>query len=186
MQVPAVQWGGVRSSTNGPCRAFEPRSLRTKQARRPPRAPRPPAPAGAQAPAGAGRGWLSAVRSLLRFYKRRMVDGGRAADGGRATAVPTRTSSPRIFYSTRLDSPLLFSSGPAVIIQHVTVFFLFRRFYRVCNGKEFRSEKCSFCVLREAGSACRPASAARRPGMSYGLGARFIIDCIRMLNTKDL
>lgn len=49
------------------------------------------------------------------------------------------------FFSTRLGSPLLFSSGPAVIIRHVTVIF-FDVFIEFCVERAFRSEKCSFCV----------------------------------------
>lgn len=62
--------------------------------------------------------------------------GGRRGGGVGLSSERTRSCfySSHIFFSTRLGSPLLFSSGPAVIIRHVTVIF-FRRFYRVLRGE---------------------------------------------------
>lgn len=71
----------------------------------------------------------------------------RRADGVGLSSEPTRSCfySSYIFFSARLGSPLLFSSGPAVIIRHVTVIF-FDVFIEFCVERVFRSEKCSFCV----------------------------------------
>lgn len=65
----------------------------------------------------------------------------------RSASARTRSCfySSYIFFSTRLSSPLLFSSGPAVIIRYVTVIF-FDVFIEFCVERAFRSEKCSFCV----------------------------------------
>lgn len=60
----------------------------------------------------------------------------------RSASARTRSCfySSRIFFSTRLSSPLLFSSGPAVIIRHVTVIF-FDVFIEFYVERAFRSEK---------------------------------------------
>lgn len=89
--------------------------------------------------------WLlesNAIANLLAGGSRR-----RRRAGGPRAYVHTRSCfySSRIFFSTRLGSPLLFSSGPAVIIRHVTVIF-FDVFIEFCVERAFRSEKCSFCV----------------------------------------
>lgn len=84
--------------------------------------------------------------------RRRLVSNAIAnllADSRRRSASARTRScfySSCIFFSTRLGSPLLFSSGPAVIIRHVTVIFFFDVFIEFCVERAFRSEKCSFCV----------------------------------------
>lgn len=63
-----------------------------------------------------------------------------------------------IFFSTRLGSPLLFSSGPAVIIRHVTVIF-FWRFYRVLHWEGVPFGK--MFVLRASWRVCVATTSTR-------------------------
>lgn len=90
------------------------------------------------------------------------------------------------FFSTRLGSPLLFSSGPAVIIRHVTVIF-FDVFIEFCVERAVRSEKCSFCV-RPGEFACRVMSTLPIENELWNFVSQFSVafqlECVLFRNYK--